>query len=68
MDNDTGKRIEAKLDTAINLMVGLLGGIMALAVLYSSGTYSNAWEERSVFMAAITFFVTTMCLQKMIKR
>lgn len=64
MDNQT---IEAKLDMVINLLVGVLAAMMALAVLYGGGQVGGIWQERSVLMAAGTFFLTAMCLQKLIK-
>lgn len=64
MDNQS---IEKKLDMVINLLVGVMGAIAALAVLYSGDQQGGVWQDRSVLLAAGTYFVTTMFLQKLVK-
>jgi len=66
MDNDNSKRIEAKLDTISNLLVGILGTIMALGALQIGESYGHHWEGTSVLLATFAFFATTMSVKRML--
>ncbi len=68
MDNESANRIEQKLNTVINLLVGTVGTIMALTAMQVGEQHGNHWEGCSVFMATMAFFATTICLRWMLRK
>jgi hypothetical protein len=66
MDSDS--RIEKKIDTVINLLVGILGSVMATAALFVGEGYSSDKSSHlSVFLAALAFFATTFFVKRMLR-
>ena len=65
---DAESRLEKKIDTVINLLVGILGSVMATAALFvGEGYAAEKGSHLSVLLAAIAFFGTTFFVKRMLR-